>query len=41
MFEEETLPEYRHHVRPGITGWAQVTHGFAADEARRELEHDL
>ncbi len=41
LFEEETLLEYRHYVRPGITGWAQVTHGFAVDEARRELEHDL
>jgi lipopolysaccharide/colanic/teichoic acid biosynthesis glycosyltransferase len=41
LFNEETLPEYRHYVRPGITGWAQVTHGFAVDEARRELEHDL
>ncbi|MCS4223586.1 sugar transferase [Salinibacter ruber] len=41
LFEEETLLEYRHYVRPGITGWAQVTHGFAVDEIRRELEHDL
>ncbi|MCS3632478.1 lipopolysaccharide/colanic/teichoic acid biosynthesis glycosyltransferase [Salinibacter ruber] len=41
LFEKETLLEYRHYVRPGITGWAQVTHGFAVDEARRELEHDL
>lgn len=41
LFEKETLLEHRHYVRPGITGWAQVTHGFAVDEARRELEHDL
>ncbi|MCS4150743.1 sugar transferase [Salinibacter ruber] len=41
LFDEETLLEYRHYVRPGITGWAQVTHGFAVDEARRELERDL
>ncbi|MCS4101388.1 lipopolysaccharide/colanic/teichoic acid biosynthesis glycosyltransferase [Salinibacter ruber] len=39
--DEETLLEYRHRVRPGITGWAQVTHGFAVDETRRLLEHDL
>ncbi len=39
--DEEMLLEYRHRVRPGITGWAQVTHGFAVHEARRELEHDL
>ena len=38
-----TLYEYRHLVRPGITGWAQVLHGYAADEdgTRRKLEHDL
>ncbi len=41
LFDEETLLEYRHYVHPGIRGWAQVTHGFAVDEARRELEHDL
>jgi lipopolysaccharide/colanic/teichoic acid biosynthesis glycosyltransferase len=41
LFDEETLLEYRHYVPTGITGWAQVTHGFAVDEARRELEHDL
>ncbi len=39
--DEEMLLEYRHRVRPGITGWAQVTHGFAVDETRRVLEHDL
>lgn len=34
---------YRHLVRPGITGWAQVNHGYAADheETRKKLEHDL
>ncbi|PSQ82555.1 MAG: glycosyl transferase [Bacteroidetes bacterium QH_2_63_10] len=33
----------RHLVRPGITGWAQVLHGYAADqdETRRKLEYDL
>lgn len=34
---------YRHQVRPGITGWAQVHQGYAADvEATRDkLEYDL
>jgi lipopolysaccharide/colanic/teichoic acid biosynthesis glycosyltransferase len=38
-----SLYEYRHLVRPGITGWAQVLHGYAADKeaTRRKLEHDL
>lgn len=37
------LYRYRHLVRPGISGWAQVLHGYAADEeeTRRKLEHDL
>jgi len=34
---------YRHSVRPGITGWAQVRNGYAADteETRRKLSCDL
>jgi lipopolysaccharide/colanic/teichoic acid biosynthesis glycosyltransferase len=34
---------YRHLVRPGITGWAQVNHGYAtgSGEARDKLEFDL
>ena len=30
-------------VRPGISGWAQVTQGYAAnaDETRVKLEYDL
>ncbi|MCS3856506.1 lipopolysaccharide/colanic/teichoic acid biosynthesis glycosyltransferase [Salinibacter ruber] len=37
----EELLAYRHLVRPGMTGLAQVTSGFAVDETRRVLEHDL
>jgi len=44
QFEKE-IPfyAYRHVVRPGITGWAQVTQGYAADadETRIKLEHDF
>lgn len=44
QFEQE-IPfyTYRHTVRPGLTGWAQVTHGYAADtEATTEkLERDI
>jgi lipopolysaccharide/colanic/teichoic acid biosynthesis glycosyltransferase len=34
---------YRHSVKPGITGWAQVTRGYAASVAstRDKLEYDL
>src|SRR5690606_30208806 len=34
---------YRHVVRPGITGWAQVMQGYAgdADETRGKIQHDL
>ena len=34
---------YRHLVKPGITGWAQVSHGYAASVAstRDKLEYDL
>ena len=44
QFEHE-IPfyNYRHIVKPGITGWAQVTHGYAADadETRVKIEHDF
>ena len=34
---------YRHVVRPGITGWAQVNQGYAEsiDEISRKLEYDF
>ncbi|MDH1506335.1 sugar transferase [Aeromonas caviae] len=34
---------YRHIVRPGISGWAQVVHGYAADadDTRIKIEHDF
>ena len=34
---------YRHLVRPGLTGWAQVQHGYAdsADSTRVKLSYDL
>ena len=35
--------QYRHIVKPGITGWAQVTHGYATgvDETQVKIEHDF
>lgn len=34
---------YRHIVKPGISGWAQVVHGYAADvdDTRIKVEHDF
>lgn len=44
QFEKE-IPfyVYRHLVKPGLTGWAQVTQGYAAgvDQTRAKLELDL
>jgi len=39
------IPFYneRHRVRPGITGWAQLSYqyGSTADDARQKLQYDL
>ena len=44
QFENEVpYYSYRHIVRPGITGWAQVNHGYAADteSTKEKVEHDF
>jgi lipopolysaccharide/colanic/teichoic acid biosynthesis glycosyltransferase len=42
---EAEIPYYseRHHLRPGITGWAQINYPYAASlqDARAKLEFDL
>ncbi|MDX2006531.1 MAG: exopolysaccharide biosynthesis polyprenyl glycosylphosphotransferase [Meiothermus sp.] len=40
---EIPLYPYRHLVKPGLTGWAQVNQGYAADsgETRIKLSYDL
>lgn len=42
---EQSIPfyNYRHIVRPGLSGWAQVTQGYAgnADETQIKIEHDF
>lgn len=43
-FEKEVpFYSYRHIIRPGITGWAQVAHGYATDaeSTREKVEHDF
>lgn len=34
---------YRHIVKPGITGWAQVSHGYSSDveSTKEKVEHDF
>jgi exopolysaccharide biosynthesis polyprenyl glycosylphosphotransferase len=42
---ERTIPfyAYRHLIRPGVTGWAQVSYGYADDDADtiEKLTYDL
>lgn len=42
---EKTIPYYslRHTVKPGLTGWAQVSYPYGAsvEDARSKLEYDL
>ncbi len=41
--EAMPLYEYRHFVRPGLTGWAQVCYPYGAsiEDTRRKLAYDL
>ena len=42
---KEIIPYYpeRHNVKPGITGWAQISYGYGAsvEDALEKLEYDL
>jgi sugar transferase (PEP-CTERM system associated) len=43
IVEAMPLYEYRHFVRPGLTGWAQVCYPYGAsiEDAREKLAYDL
>lgn len=43
LSKEIPFYDYRLLVKPGLTGWAQTTHGYAAstDETREKLAYDL
>jgi sugar transferase (PEP-CTERM system associated) len=41
----QSIPYYdlRHYIKPGITGWAQVSHGYASsiEDSYEKLQYDL
>jgi len=43
LSQQEPLYFYRHSVRPGVTGWAQLNfpYGASLDDAREKLTYDL
>ena len=43
LARQESLYLYRHGVRPGLTGWAQLNfpYGASMDDAREKLTYDL
>ena len=43
LAEEVNFYEHRHHVAPGLTGWAQIKYPYGAsvEDARQKLQYDL